>query len=162
MINGPDFGREMRRGEEGEVEALLRLAFGGDEEVRLVRQLRKDRVIAGEMVMTFEGTLVGYYALSQFVAPKKWLCLAPVAVHPDVQGRGYGRRMIGMLTAWAQASRNTVVVLGQVGFYGRAGFNAERAAKLTSPYPIEHTLLAGPGEDVPEKELIYPKAFGDL
>lgn len=162
MITGPDFSREMRRGEEDAVDDLLRLAFGGDDEARLVQKLRKDRVIAGEMVMTLEGALVGYYALSQFVAPKGWLCLAPVAVHPEVQGRGYGRRMIGMLTAWAQASRNTVVVLGQAGFYARTGFSSDRAARLKSPYPIEHTLLAGPGEDAPEAELIYPKAFDGL
>ena len=96
------------------------------------------------------------------LSPKGWLCLAPVAVHPDLQGRGIGKRMIGMLAEWARLAGRTVVVLGEVPFYERGGFSAARAANLTGPYPIEHTLLAGPGNDTPEAELIYPKAFSAL
>ena len=106
-----------------------------------------------------DGSLVGYYALSAMKAPKHWLCLAPVAVHPDWQGQGHGRRMIGQLSAWAKASQQYVVVLGQVEFYERAGFDQSRAAELDGPYPQENTLLAGPGEDQPKAALVYPPAF---
>ena len=105
---------------------------------------------------------MGYLALSSFQRPKGWLCLAPVAVHPDHQGLGIGRRMCGMVSEWARIARQRVVVLGEVGFYERAGFSAVKAARLRSPYPIEHTLLAGPDEDAQERELIYPKAFSAL
>ena len=162
-MTGLGFCRPMRRGEEDGVAALLRAAFGGDDEARLVERLRRDGVMAGEMVLPVEeGGVAGYYALSAFTAPKGWLCLAPVAVHPDWQGQGHGRRMIGQLSAWAVATRQHVVVLGQVGFYARAGFSDTRAAALQSPYPVEHTLLAGPGEDAPAERLDYPKAFGGL
>jgi putative acetyltransferase len=157
-----EFVREMRRGEEGAVDTLLRAAFGNDEEARLVKALRKAGDIAGESVLPVDGSVAGYFALSFMVAPKGWLCLAPVAVHPDLQGRGLGRRMIGMLSEWARQSRQYVVVLGEVGFYQRAGFSQARAAKVKSPYPVEHTLLAGPGEDAPEVELVYPRAFSAL
>lgn len=157
-----DFMREMRRGEEAEVERLLCAAFPGDDEARLVRALRKGGDIAGESVVALDGALVGYLALSSFQRPKGWLCLAPVAVHPDHQGRGIGRRMCGMLSEWARIAGQHVVVLGDVAFYERAGFAAARAVRLTSPYPIEHTMLAGPGEGAPEGELIYPKAFSAL
>ncbi len=162
MVRGPDFCREMRRGEEASVDALLRLAFGGDDEVRLVRALRKSREIAGEMVLPFDGEIVGYYALSTLVKPKGWLCLAPVAVHPDLQRRRNGQRMLGLLTEWARIAGTYVVVLGQPEFYTRCGFSKSRAANLSSPYPITRTLLAGPGDDVPEEKLIYPKAFESL
>ena len=159
---GHDFMREMRAGEETQVEQLLQKAFRGNDEARLVRLLRKEGVMAGESVVAEDGRIVGYFALSEFVKPKGWLCLAPVAVLPERQGQGIGRRMMGMLSEWARLAGKTVVVLGQVPFYERGGFSAARAAKLTTPYPVEHTLLAGPGQDVPEAELVYPAAFAGL
>ena len=156
----PGFCRPMAAGEEGQVAAVLEAAFGQPDEARLVEMLRRDRVIAGEMVMPLGDEIVGYYALSQMRAPKGWLCLAPVAVAPAHQGKGYGLRMMGQLTAWASAAQLTVVVLGEARLYEKAGFSAARAARLTSPYPVEHTLLAGPGEDAPQVTLSYPKTFG--
>ena len=156
------FSREMRRGEESAVAALLERAFGGQAEARLVEKLRLAGDIAGETVLPSDDGIVGYYALSAMRSPKNWLCLAPVAIDPDWQRQGHGRRMIGLLAEWARLSGCYVVVLGEPGFYERAGFSVARAAKLTSPYPITNTLLAGPGSDVPEQTLIYPKAFETL
>jgi putative acetyltransferase len=160
MVLSPDFLREMRPGEEDAVEALLNAAFGGPDEAALVRTLRRGKAMAGEQVMTADAAVVAYAGLSRMVAPKGWLCLAPVAVHPDWQDRRIGKRMVGLITEWARISGTYVVVLGQVGFYERAGFSAARAAKLTTPYPVGNTLLAGPGSDVPETTLVYPPAFG--
>lgn len=163
MIRGSNFCREMRPGEEGAVDDLLRAAFGGEDEVRLVAALRKQRTLAGEMVLPGEaGAITGYYALSYFTRPKGWLCLAPVAIDPALQRENRGKRMIGQLCAWARATGHHVVVLGQPEFYERCGFSRARGARLTSPYPITHTLLAGPGDDVPEQMLVYPKAFEGL
>ena len=94
--------RELRRGEEAQVDDLLALAFKGQDEVRLVHRLRKDRAIAGEMVISADNRIVAYAGLSQMIRPKGWLCLAPVAVHPDWQGRHIGSRMVGMITEWAR------------------------------------------------------------
>lgn len=162
MVTGPDFVRDMRRGEEDAVDALLQVAFPGPQEAALVRQLRKDRDMAGENVLVWQGEIIGYFALSRMRAPKGWLCLAPVAIHPDWQGKRHGQRMMGMLTEWARIARGHVVVLGQVEFYERGGFSKARAARMASPYPIESTLLAGPGTDAPEETLKYPKAFDGL
>lgn len=162
MITGPDSMRDMRRGEEGAVDALLKLAFGGVAEAKLVHRLRKDRVIAGENVLSCEGEIIGYFALSKMRGPKKWLCLAPMAIHPDWQRKRHGQRMVGLLSEWARLAGCTVVVLGPVGFYERAGFSQARAAGLISPYPVEQTLLAGPGQGAPVQTLIYPKAFSAL
>ncbi len=159
MLNTPSFARDLKRGEEPAVDDLILSAFGRKDEVHLVHQLRKSRAIAGEQVMPMGDRIVGYYALSYMVKPKGWLCLAPVAIAPDVQGRGYGKRMIGMLTEWARLTKTPIVVLGDPQFYTKAGFSSEFAANLSSPYPISHTMLAGI-DKAPQETLIYPKAFG--
>ncbi|MEQ9258402.1 MAG: N-acetyltransferase [Roseovarius sp.] len=156
----PGFCRPMQAGEEAAVERLLHAAFDAPDEAGLVQALRREGAIAGEMVLPMGEEIVGYYALSSMRAPEGWLCLAPVAVAPEHQGKGLGRRMVGQLAQWARMAGQTVVVLGYVPFSERCGFSAARAARLTSPYPVEHTLLAGPGEDAPEAVLRYPKAFG--
>ncbi|WP_245582928.1 GNAT family N-acetyltransferase [Sediminimonas qiaohouensis] len=161
MRSMPGFMREMRRGEERQVDALLRRAFGGQDEARLVARLRKAGAIAGEMVIPTGGQVMAYAALSAMRAPKGWLCLAPVAVDPEAQGQRLGTRLVGMIAEWARLSGVHVVVLGDVEFYQRAGFSAARAARLSTPYPVAHTLLAGPGDDTPQETLIYPAAFED-
>ena len=158
MFNRPEFAREMRRGEEAAVDVLLRAAFAGEAEVQLVHKLRKSKAIAGEQVLPMGDRIVGYYALSHMVAPKGWLCLAPVAIAPELQGQGHGRRMIGMLTEWARLTKTPVVVLGDPAFYARAGFSSELARDLTSPYPIKDTLVVGV-ETPTHGQLIYPPAF---
>ncbi len=160
MQSMPDFMRELRPGEEPQVDALLRRAFGGPDEARLVARLRKSGAMAGEMVVPTGGQVTAYAALSAMQAPKGWLCLAPVAVDPPAQERRLGTRLVGMIAEWARLSGMNVVVLGDAGFYQRTGFSAARAARLSTPYPVAHTLLAGPGDDAPQEQLIYPVAFG--
>jgi len=161
LTQAPQFSRDMKPGEEDAVEALLRAAFAGQDEATLVCKLRKSGVIAGETVMPMGDRIVAYYALSYMIRPTGWLVLAPVAVHPDVQRHGYGKRMIGMLTEWARLTQTPVVVVGEPGFYEKAGFSRECAANLVSPYPIAQTLLAGVGTQAPAKDLIYPQPFAD-
>lgn len=161
MFNTPQFARDLKCGEEDEVDALLKTAFGGPAEAQLVAKLRKSKAIAGEQVMPMGDQIVGYYALSYMIKPKGWLCLAPVAIAPDVQRRGYGKRMIGMLTEWARLSKTPIVVLGQPEFYEKTGFTRAGAAQLHSPYLIEHTMVCGI-TDAPTHQLVYPAAFDGL
>ena len=148
----------MKRGEEAAVDALLTHAFGSPAEAQLVAKLRKTRAIAGETILPMDGQVIGYYALSYMIKPKGWLCLAPVAIHLDAQGRGYGKRMLGVLTEWARLTKTPVVVLGDPDFYARAGFSHELAQKLQSPYPLKNTLIAGV-DHAPVQTLVYPAAF---
>ena len=159
MFNMPSFARDLKRGEEPLVDDLIAAAFGSTDEVMLVRKLRKSGLIAGEQVMPMGDQIVGYYALSYMIKPKGWLCLAPVAIAPDVQRRGYGKRMMGMLTEWARLTGTPIVVLGPQEFYGKTGFSHDAAAKLRGPYPQEHLALAGV-TGIPEQALVYPNAFG--
>lgn len=161
-LQTPDFARDLRPGEEGAVDDLLRTAFGGADEAELVHKLREDRAIAGETVLPMADRIVGYYALSYLIQPKGWLALAPVAIHPDMQRRGHGRRMLGILTEWARLTTTPVVVLGEPDFYQKAGFSGAMAARLQPPYPISHTLLAGVAGPPPAETLVYPHAFASL
>ena len=158
MINGPGFTRDLKSGEEDAVDALLRAAFPTADEAELVRKLRKSGVMAGESVMPLGDALIGYFALSYLVKPKGWLALAPVAVAPEHQRHGYGKRMMGMLSEWSRISGTPVVVVGNPDFYRKSGFSREAAAGLTSPYPLEFTMLSG-AAGVPKGVLQYPKAF---
>lgn len=153
------FAREMHAGEEDQVDHLLRLAFSSNAETTLVRKLRKSRMIAGETVLPLGEDIIGYYALSKMVKPKSWLCLAPVAIHPDHQRQKHGKRMVGMLGEWARLTQTPVVVLGQPAFYAKTGFSAADAAQLQSPYPIANTLVAGLAKPARAQDLIYPQPF---
>lgn len=174
MVIGPDTCREAVSSDHEEIGALLRAAFGGTEEAGLVQRLRADGDMITEVVKPWQGRIVGYYAMSWMRAPERWACLAPVAVLPECQNGALGdgrhwhvgsrmmRELVGAVQGgWGRGGLiDTVVVLGKPAFYARAGFSLERAAGLTSPYPLGHTLILRPGDDQPRQRLVYPVAFG--
>ena len=159
MAGGPDYMRGLRAGEEGAVDALLRAAFPGPQEADLVRRLRAEGRMEMEIVLPWEGGVIGYLALSRLVAPEGWLALAPVAIAPDWQGRRLGARLVARTMQLVAIKLQRVVVIGKPSFYGRAGFSRGRAAGLKLPYPLEYAGYFGPGEDIPEADVIYPAAF---
>jgi putative acetyltransferase len=153
----PEYVRGFRDTDAEAVEALLLAAFGGPGEAGLVRALRASGALAVELVLPWEGRIIAHVGLSRMVAPDGWLCLAPLAVAEAWRGRRLGVRMAK--AAVSLAVGRTVVVLGEPAFYARAGFSVARAAGLVSPYGSSQTLIARPGDDMPEGELIYPAAF---
>jgi putative acetyltransferase len=94
--------------------------------------------------------------------PKKWLCLAPVAIDPEWQGQRQGRRMIGMLSEWARLSRSCVVGIGPSLFYEKAGFVLLDEPGLRVDQGKDTISLAGPVDFAREQVLVYPKAISDL
>jgi putative acetyltransferase len=162
MPAGPDFMRPLRAGEEDMAEALLKAAFLSPAEAALVRALRAAGQMELEMVLPWGTGLAGYLALSRLTAPADWLALAPVAIAPDWQGQRWGTRFVTGVARLAAIKGQTLVVLGKPSFYTRCGFSHPRAARLTSPYGTDHTLIARPGDDSPDATLIYPAAFQGL
>ena len=158
----PDHMRAARPADHEAITALLRAAFDGPDEAELVQALRAEGAMEMELVLPDAAGLAGYLALSRMSAPEGWLALAPLAIVPAWQHRGLGQRLVNAALKLVAIKRQTVVVLGDPGFYARCGFSQARAARLTSPYPISHSLLAGPGADVPEARLVYPAAFDGL
>lgn len=182
MVIGPDTVRKPRRDEFDEIHDLLVAAFDTPAEAKLVRQLRNDGAMAIELVKPWEGNIGAYVALSRMQAPEGWLCLAPIAVRPKWQGGAltlslgqkqqfrFGSRLLSQLAlshkrglfAKPFGEDVSIVVLGKPSFYQRAGFSLDRARNLTSPYPLEYTLILRHGEEAPEATLVYPSAFEAL
>lgn len=112
-----------------DVEAVVRDAFGGDEEARLVSRLRSHRDVLS-LVAVADGTLAGHAMFSpvsirgsDIVLPASGL--APVAVATAWQRRGVGTQLIRFgLEEVAKAGVGLVVVLGDPAYYGRFGFVA--------------------------------------
>lgn len=126
--------------DQDQIGALLRRAFGGADEAALVEALRRDGDLALSMVAEVGGCVLGHLALSPLQAEAPALALAPVAVHPALQGRGLGTAMIRAVLA--ELPEFTVVVLGEPGFYTGVGF---APADLQSPYAGPHLMQCGPG-----------------
>ena len=139
----------------GALDGLLAAAFGGDAETRLVQALRADGDLTQSVVAEAAGCLLGHVALSPLTADRGAFALAPVAVHPAVQGRGLGKALVEQ--ALDRAGDAPVVVLGDPGYYARFGF---RPAELASPYAGPHLLIRG---DLPAGSVIaHARAFAAL
>lgn len=122
------------------IEAVNRIAFGGEAEAKLIRLLRDQGDLSLSLVAQVQGTVLGHIALSPLSGDHPGFALAPVAVMPKAQGLGIGGALIRAAMSWAGDA--PVVVLGDPGYYARFGF---APANLNSPY-------AGP----------YLQAVGDL
>lgn len=129
---------EARRDIDG-IAALNRMAFGGTDEADLVARLRADGDLPLSLVAEAGGVILGHVALSPLRAAGPALALAPLAVHPAVQGRGIGTALVrAALDAFGDHS---VVVLGDPAYYRRFGF---APADLQSPYAGPYLQIAGP------------------
>ena len=148
-----------------------RLAFGQDDEARLVEALRDGGYVRASLVAEEGGEIVGHILFSDLpivtpggIVPA--LSLAPMAVIPSHQRQGIGSMLVweGLRTC-AEAGHRIVVVLGHPEFYPRFGFSAMMAGRLRSPYsgPAFMALELVPGalEGV-DGEVRYPPPFEGL
>jgi putative acetyltransferase len=152
-----------------EIDALLREAFGRDDESELVSRLRQDGVIGAALVAEADGKIIGHLVLSRLPTqmdgrPVRTLALAPMAVRPQHQRRRVGSRLIEAAIADAKRiGTEAIIVLGHPAYYSRFGFSAELAAKLAAPFAgpafmalelVPHALAGTRGA------VAYPPAFG--
>jgi len=151
------------------IAALNRAAFGGEDEVGIVEHLRRDRLVAVELVAERDGTIIGHILLSWLPAMMdgrtvKALALAPMAVLPGSQKQGFGGRLIAAALDEARAAgAEAVIVLGHPDYYPRFGFSAALAQNLASPFTGEAfmALELVPGALAGERGSVsYPAAFG--
>lgn len=114
-------------------------AFPTRAEADLVDRLRAGGKAAVSLVADDEGKIVGHIIFSPVtldpVANVVGLGLAPVAVLPDHEKHGVGRRLIqnGLAECHAWGAR-FVVVLGDPAYYGRFGFESAERHGLRSEY----------------------------
>ncbi len=123
---------EIRRERDGDVDgirAVLRTAFGGNDEANLVHELRASGNLTVSLVAVDAGRIVGLIAFSpvSLEGVSGGLGLAPLAVLPEYQRMGIGTNLMHSGLA-AVHDADYVVVLGHPAYYGKFGFR--RASDL--------------------------------
>lgn len=132
--------REEYSGDEAAVRAVHEAAFGRDAEARLVDRLRTDGLIVASVVCVTEEKIVASAVFSDLavITPAgsiKAVALAPVAVTPMYQHRGFGSSVIVHgLDLCAELGYEAVFVLGDPAYYSRFGFSSEIATAVSGPY----------------------------
>jgi predicted N-acetyltransferase YhbS len=125
-----------------------RLAFGQEDEARLVDALRGGGYVRVSLVAERAGQVVGHILFSDLPIITKTgavpaLALAPMAVLPDFQRQGIGSALVQRgLEACRQQGHRVVVVLGHAHFYPRFGFHPALAAHLESPFSGKDSFMA--------------------
>lgn len=121
--------RQEKEGDEAAIRDVVSRAFAPkpfadpDDEL-IVERLRADGSLVLSLVAQARGAVIGQVALSPAkIGDLKYLCLGPLAVLPEFQGKGIGADLVGHALGVAQAyGRNGVVLLGDPNYYGRFGF----------------------------------------
>jgi len=140
----------IRPATESERQAVLdleRCAFGdpkGPEIADLVRDLLTDPTAAPSLslIAIENNRAVGHILFTKAritgcEAPPTAALLAPLAIVPEVQGRGIGGQLIrDGLGRLSDAGVALVFVLGHPSYYPRHGFRPAGALGLDAPYPI--------------------------
>ena len=120
-----------------EIDAVVRAAFGQQDEVDLVHRVRDLDGYVPELALVAtddDGAIVGHVMLSYAdLDGRRVLQLAPLAVRPDHQNEGVG----GALTTAAldladERGEPLVLVLGHTDYYPRFGFESARARGIES------------------------------
>jgi putative acetyltransferase len=147
-----------------------RLAFGQDEEARLVDALRDSGFLRVSLVAERAGQVVGHILFSDLpiitgAGAVPALALAPMAVLPELQRQGIGSVLVRSgLDECRQQGHRIVVVLGHSHFYPRFGFSPKLAAHLESPFSGSDSFMAVelmPGAlDGVTGQVQYPPPFG--
>lgn len=132
--------RDEHPGDYDTIRKLNQLAFQGDQEARLVDDLRNDGAVVASLVAVEEDQIVGHVLFSDITIETEAgvlhaLALAPMAVLPDHQRRGIGSALVRHgLELCRERGNSIVLVLGISRIYPRFGFSAELAKNLRGPY----------------------------
>jgi len=148
------------------IHAVEAAAFGREDEARIVETVRAEGAALIELVAEEDGQIVGHILFSRMTCePMKRIAgLAPVAVAPDAQGRGWGQALCRAgIEELRRMGADAVVVLGHVDYYPRFGFSRAAAKLIASPYahlPAFMALELVPGALAAPIKVDYPRAFG--
>jgi putative acetyltransferase len=151
------------------VRAVVRAAFGRDDEANLVDALHAGGYVRASFVAEHHGETVGHVMFTRLPVESagsvvETLALAPMAVAPDWQRQGIGSDLIRFaLAACRDRGHRAVLVLGHAEYYPRFGFSAALAQRLRSPFPGPNfmALELVPGAlDGVEGKVCYAPPFG--
>ncbi|RUM99250.1 N-acetyltransferase [Pseudaminobacter arsenicus] len=148
-----------------EVEAR---AFGQMAEARLVEQLVADGEVVLELVAEKAGRIIGHVLFSRLLVvdgDRQFgaVALAPLAVDPDFQHQGIGSALVTEAHRQLQGAGGPLsVVLGDPAYYGRFGYQHERAVGFDSDYQCDALQALAWGDAPKTGRLVYAAAFGRL
>lgn len=135
--------RESETGDTGDVLDVERRAFGRADEAELTRALLEDATAEPRLSLILElsGRSVGHILFSRAgidgFANINASILAPLAVVPDAQGKGFGGKLIVDGRRRLERSGVEIVfVLGHPGYYPRFGFQPAIPLGFEPPYPL--------------------------
>jgi len=128
----------------GAVLDVERRAFGHDTEADLVKDLLADTSAAPRLSLLAveDGRPVGHVLFTAVAVdggerPVRASILAPLAVVPEAQGRGFGSRLVeDGLDRLAGSGVALVFVLGDPSYYGRFGFAPAGRRGLAAPQEL--------------------------
>ncbi|MGA9761324.1 MAG: N-acetyltransferase [Gaiellaceae bacterium] len=143
------------------VAAFLDHPFSHQTEHLIVDALRVSGALDVSLVALAGGRPVGHVAFSKagVGASDGWFLLGPVAVLPDLQGRGIGSSLVraGLEQLRSRRARGCVLV-GDPGFYRRFGFRTVPGLTYEG-VPDEYVLCLPFGTDAPRGSIHAHDAF---
>jgi putative acetyltransferase len=130
------------------IRQVNRLAFGQEEEARLVDALRDGGYLWLSLVAEQTGRVEGHILFSDLpiiteAGTVPALAIAPLAVLPKFQNQGVGSALVRRgLEVCREQGHRIVAVLGHPNFYPRFGFSPKLASALSSPFDGRDAWMA--------------------
>jgi putative acetyltransferase len=162
--------RRERPADHRAVDAVHRAAFPTAVEARLLTELRED---AGFLPHLSLVAADGGDVVAHVIATRGWieplgapaLGLGPLGVRPEAQGRGVGTVLVHALVAVAEAAgERLVALLGDPGYYRRAGFVPATELGVSPPDPAwgPHFQARALADPAPRGTFRYAAPFDRL
>ncbi len=135
-------------GDQAEIEDLLDLSFGLGRRVKTSYRLREGQIAVDGLSFLVRDSALGLIGAISF-----WnlcighegvpaLLLGPLAVHPDLQGRGVGRALMTRgLDKARELGHQLVILVGDRPYYSRVGFDIVPDGQLLMPGPVDPRRL---------------------
>jgi putative acetyltransferase len=144
--------------------AFLNAPHTSHTEQHIVNALRRAGQLEISIVAEADGTVVGHIAISPVSisdGASDWFGLGPISVLPQHQGRGIGSRLMReALRILRERGARGCVVLGEPGYYGRFGFEANARVVLPGVPPEYFQAIAFDSSEA-EGVVAYHEAFND-
>jgi putative acetyltransferase len=163
--------RQEKEKDYGGIYEVNKLAFGQENESRLVERIRKGDSFIPELSLVAEvgGRVVGHILFSEIKISGslifETLMLAPIAVTPELQRQGIGTELMkrGMKLA-SELGYDSIIVVGHKEYYPRFGFKKASSWNIKFPFEVPDEAfmaieLVGGALEGKSGTIIYPDEF---